>query len=244
MYNYSQTPPPYGGGNGNSYNAPTTAIQTASSVMKKVYLLMTFGLLTTAVLAFFCASSPSIMMFMMTNSWCFWGLLILEFVLLFSISGGINRMSGGTAQLLFFLFSAVNGVALAPIFIAYSLGSIAKTFFICSGTFGAMSIYGYCTSQDLTKWGKYLFFALIGLIIASIVNIFTKSSSFEWIISFLGVLIFVGITAWDTQNIKRMAQYAPATAVSRLAAIGALSLYLDFINLFLYLLRIFGSSRD
>lgn len=246
MYNNPQTPPPYYNGSGNNsyYSAQSSVTQTASAVMKKVYLLMTLGLLTTALLSFFCASSPAYMLFMASNSWFYWGLIIVEFILLMSISGGINRMSGTTAQLLFFAFSAVNGLALAPIFISYSLGSIAKTFFICSGTFGAMSIYGYCTSQDLTKFGKYLFFALIGLIIASIVNIFTKSSGLEWIISFVGVLIFVGLTAWDTQAIKRMAQYAPSTAVSRIAAIGALSLYLDFINLFLYLLRFFGNSRD
>lgn len=153
-------------------------------------------------------------------------------------------MSSATATLLFYAFAAINGMALAPIFLIYTATSIAKTFFICAGTFGAMSVYGYFTTQDLTKWGNFLFYALIGLIIASLVNLFTKSSSLDWIISICGVLIFVGLTAWDTQKIKRMAEYTPSDRLGHLATLGALSLYLDFINLFLYLLRFFGSQRD
>ncbi len=160
------------------------------------------------------------------------------------ISGGINKLSSTVATLLFFVFAAVNGLALAPIFLVYTMTSIAKTFFICAGTFGAMSIYGYFTTQDLTKWGNFLFYALIDLIIASVVNIFTHSSTLDWIISIAGVLIFVGLTAWDTQKIKQMAEYTPTDRVGHLATIGALSLYLDFINLFLYLLRFFGNNRD
>ena len=133
---------------------------------------------------------------------------------------------------------------LFPIFMVYAPDSIAKTFFITAGVFGAMSIYGYSTSQDLTKWGSFLVMALIGLIIASLVNIFLHSSTMDWIISGAGVLIFIGLTAWDTQTIKRMAQAAPAESTGKLATIGALNLYLDFINLFLYLLRFFGNSRD
>ncbi len=138
----------------------------------------------------------------------------------------------------------MNGVALFPIFLAYTHVSIAKTFFITAGTFGAMSIFGYVTKQDLTRWGSMLFMALIGLIICSVINIFTKSSTFDWIISAAGVLIFIGLTAWDTQKIKQMAAVAPLESAGKLATLGALSLYLDFINLFLYLLRFFGNSRD
>lgn len=133
---------------------------------------------------------------------------------------------------------------LAPIFVVYTGASIAKTFFITAGTFGAMSVFGFTTGQDLSKFGRILFMALIGLIIASVVNIFTHSSTLDWIISFAGVIIFVGLTAWDTQQIKRMAEVLPAGQEGRLATIGALTLYLDFINLFLYLLRFFGASRD
>ncbi|MCM1075902.1 MAG: Bax inhibitor-1/YccA family protein [Bacteroides sp.] len=246
--NYNQqTPPPYygGGNNYNNYHASNSqVVQTTSSVMKRVYFKMTLGLLVTAFIALFCVNSVSYMNFMASNSWFYWGLFIAELVIVFSLSARIMKMSSATATLLFYVFSAINGMALAPIFLIYTATSIAKTFFICAGTFGAMSIYGYFTTQDLTKWGNFLFYALIGLIIASLVNIFTKSSTLDWIISIAGVLIFVGLTAWDTQKIKQMALVTPAGYVGHLATIGALTLYLDFINLFLYLLRFFGDNRD
>ncbi|MBP3590000.1 MAG: Bax inhibitor-1/YccA family protein, partial [Muribaculaceae bacterium] len=172
------------------------------------------------------------------------GLMLLELGLVIGISAGINKLSNTTASLLFYLFAVVNGAALSPIFIVYTGASLAKTFFITAGTFGAMSVYGYFTKSDLTSIGKILFMALIGLIIASLVNLFMHSSTLDWIISMFGVAIFVGLTAWDTQQIKRMAEEMPEAGVGRLATLGALSLYLDFINLFLYLLRFFGSSRD
>ncbi|MBD5334764.1 MAG: Bax inhibitor-1/YccA family protein [Bacteroides sp.] len=246
--NYNQqTPPPYynGGDNYNSYRASSYQVdQTTSAVMKQVYFKMFLGLLVTAFISLFCASSTAYMNFMATNSWFYWGLFIAEIVLVISLSARLTKMSSATATLLFYAFAAVNGLALAPIFLVYTSTSIAKTFFICSGTFGAMSVYGYFTSKDLTKWGNFLFYALIGLIIASVVNIFTKSSTLDWIISFAGVLIFIGLTAWDTQKIKQMALTTPASYVGHLATIGALNLYLDFINLFLYLLRLFGNQRD
>ena len=233
-------PPPYNG----YHSTQSETVQTTSAVMKRVYLKMFLGLLVTAFISMFCASSVSYMHFMATNSWFYWGLFIAEIVLVIVISSRITKMASATATLLFYAFAAVTGLALAPIFLVYTATSIAKTFFICAGTFGAMSVYGYFTTQDLTKWGNFLFYALIGLIIASVINIFTHSSTLDWIISIAGVLIFVGLTAWDTQKIKQMAQYTPAQYTGRLATIGALSLYLDFINLFLYLLRFFGSQRD
>ena len=243
MYNSNPTPPPYRGGN-DSYSGMSQLDSTTSSVMKRVYVKMTLGLLVTAFISMFCAGSASYMNFMVQNSWFYWGLFIAELIIVFTMSARLTKMSSTTATLMFYAFAAINGLALAPIFILYTATSIAKTFFICAGTFGAMSIYGYFTSNDLTKMGTYLFYALIGLIIASVVNIFTHSSTLDWIISGAGVLIFVGLTAWDTQKIKQMAQYAPAGMLGHLATIGALSLYLDFINLFLYLLRFFGNSRD
>ena len=241
MYNNTPTPPPYNGGN---YNGSSNTVSLASSVMKRVYVKMTLGLLVTAFLSMFCASSLSYMQFMANNSWFYWGLFIAELVIVFVLSARLTKMSSMSATLLFYVFAAINGLALAPIFILYTATSIAKTFFICAGTFGAMSIYGYFTIQDLTKWGNFLFYALIGLIIASVVNIFTHSTALGWVISCAGVLIFVGLTAWDTQKIKQMSQYASPAMAGHLATIGALSLYLDFINLFLYLLRFFGSERD
>ncbi len=230
--------------NYNAYNSGTTVQSMVSSAMKKVYLKMTFALLVTALVSFFCASSPTFQQFALTNRWFMWVMMFVELGIVFGVSAGIQKLSSPTATGLFYLFAVVNGLMLAPIFWVYTMTSIAKTFFITAGTFGAMSVFGYTTNQDLTKIGNILFMALIGLIIASLVNIFTHSSTLEWIITIAGVIIFVGLTAWDTQQIKRMAMVMPADQVNRLATLGALSLYLDFINLFLYLLRIFGSNRD
>ena len=231
--------------NNQNYNNgyDTVALQrTVAGTMKRVYVKMTLGLIVTALVSLFCASSTGYLTFLFNNRWFMWALA--EFALVFGISGAINRMSSAVATALFYLFAAVNGAMLCTIFLAYSPGSIAKTFFITAGTFGAMSVYGYFTPNDLSRWGSFLFMALIGLIIASLVNIFMHSSTLDWIISIAGVIIFVGLTAWDTQQIKRMAMEMPGEHLGRLATLGALSLYLDFINLFLYLLRFFGNSRD
>ena len=241
MNNY---PDYYNGGSGNPQPAVGALDARVSQVMKRVYLKMFLGLLVTALVSFFCAGSPAVLSFYAQHSWLIWGLFIAELVLVFAISGGISRMQSSTATALFFLFAVINGLALFPIFLVYTHVSIAKTFFITAGTFGAMSIYGYFTTKDLTRWGSFLMMALIGLIICVVINIFWANSTFDWIISGLGVLIFVGLTAWDTQKIKQWAAAAPFEATGKLATLGALSLYLDFINLFLYLLRFFGTSRD
>ena len=225
------------------YSRPTQAVASmVNSTMKRVYLRMTLALIVTAFTALWASTSAGYINFYITHSWLMWVLLIAEFGLVFAISGAINRLSSVAATGLFYLFAVINGLMLCTIFLVYSPAAITKTFFITAGTFGAMSIYGYTTSSDLSKIGSYLFMALIGLIIASLVNIFVHSSTLDWIVSIVGVLIFVGLTAWDTQQVKRMAEIAPAEAAGKLATIGALSLYLDFINLFLYLLRIFGNS--
>ncbi len=233
--NYNSYPPEY---------VSTDFTARVSSTMKRVYLNMTLALVVTAFVSLWCSNSEAFLSFMIANRWAMWGLMILEVGLVLGISAGINKLSTATATLLFYLFAVVNGAALSPIFLAYTHESIAKTFFITAGTFGAMSVYGYVTKSDLTKIGSILFMALIGLIIASLVNMFLHSDGLGWIISIAGVMIFVGLTAWDTQQIKRMAEQMPAAGAGRLAVLGALSLYLDFINLFLYLLRFFGNSRD
>lgn len=212
--------------------------------MKRVYLNMFLGLLVTAFVSMACANSIAYLEFILLNRWAMLGLIIAEFGLVIGISSGINRLSSTVAMLLFFLFAAVNGLMLAPIFLVYTGASIAKTFFITAGTFGAMSIYGYTTGTDLSKFSRILMMALIGLIIATVVNMFMHSESLDYIISFVGIILFVGLTAWDTQKIKQMAVGMPGDQIGRLATIGALSLYLDFINLFLYLLRFFGDRRD
>lgn len=226
-----------------NYTAPSID-ERVSQIMKRVYVKMFLGLLVTAFVAWGIASSQqAFLYYMVEHQWIYWGLLIVEILLVLGISGSVRKMNPQLATGLFYLFSIVNGAALSLIFVAYSLPAIFKTFLITSGTFGAMSVYGYFTEKDLTKIGTFLYMALWGLIIAIVVNIFWANTALEWIISFAGVIIFIGLTAWDTQQIKRMAQSAPDEAVSSLATIGALSLYLDFINLFLYLLRIFG-NRD
>ncbi|MDE5554941.1 MAG: Bax inhibitor-1/YccA family protein [Muribaculaceae bacterium] len=233
----------------NSYRQPTygydaTSLATkVSAVMKRVYFKMTLGLLVSAFIAMWCSDSQVYWSFMQAHSWAIWVLLIAEIGLVIAISGAIRRLSAAAASGLFYLFAAVNGLALAPIFIVYTSHSIAVTFFVTAGTFAAMSIYGYFTSNDLSKMGSILFMALIGLVIASVVNFFLHSETMMWIITYAGVLIFVGLTAWDTQQIKNMAIQMDGASTGKLATIGALTLYLDFINLFLYLLRIFG-NRD
>ena len=228
----------------NPYSADARSLSTkVSAVMKRVYFKMTLGLLVSAFVALWCSDSPAYWHILGNNSWAIWVLLIIEIGLVIAITGSIRRLSSAAATGLFYLFAAVNGLALAPIFIVYTSHSIAVTFFVTAGTFAAMSIYGYFTSNDLSKMGSILFMALIGLIIASLVNLFLHSDTMMWIITYAGVLIFVGLTAWDTQQIKNMAIQMDSASAGKLATIGALNLYLDFINLFLYLLRIFG-NRD
>lgn len=236
--NQNMTPPPYYGG-----SSAVTA-QT-NSVMKRVYVRMFVGMLISAFCALGVASSPAAMSFFFSNQIVFWGIFIGMLVMAFIIPARLTRMSTATCLLLFCIFAAAMGVWLAPIFVIYKLGTIVYTFFITAGTFGAMSIYGYFTKTDLSKIGTYLVMALWGLIIAIVVNIFLKSSGLEWIISIVGVLLFTGLTAWDTQTVKRLAaaNLDPQMA-DKLATMGALNLYLDFINLFLFLLRIFGGGRD
>ena len=211
-------------------------------LMRKVYVWMTLALVITGVTAYGVATSPGLMMAIATNKLLFWGLIIAEFGLVVAISAAINKLSLTTATLLFVLYSVINGATLSFIFAIYTMSSIASVFFITAGTFAVMAVIGYTTKKDLTSMGKILFMALIGIIIATIVNIFLKSTGLEMIVSYLGVLIFVGLTAYDSQKIKQMLLMAPdaGEGAQKLALLGALSLYLDFVNLFIYLLRIFG----
>ena len=200
-------------------------------LMRKVYVWMSLALAITGITAFGVANSPGVMSMIFSNQIVFWGLVIAELALVFAISGAINRLSLSTATMLFVLYSVINGVVLSSIFLVYTMTS---------------AFIGYTTKTDLTSMGKILLMAIIGLIIASLVNVFlVKSSGFDLIISYAGVLIFVGLTAYDSQKIKQMLQMAPdaSEASQKLALVGALSLYLDFINLFIYLLRILGKRE-
>lgn len=213
------------------------------ALMRKVYVWMTLALVLTGITAYGVASSPGLMMTIFQTPAIMWGLIIAELAIVIAISAAINRLSLTTATLLFVLYSVLNGATLSLIFAVYTMSSIANVFFITAGTFGVMATYGYFTKRDLSSWGKLLLMALIGLIIATLVNVFlVKSSGFDLILSYAGVLIFVGLTAYDTQKIKQMLamQTDMGEGAQKVALLGALSLYLDFINLFLYLLRIFG----
>ncbi|MGM9832365.1 MAG: Bax inhibitor-1 family protein [Candidatus Limisoma sp.] len=227
-----------------SYQPDVVYANNVAKAMRGVFMRMFLALLVTAATSFAVLLNGTFLAFMLQNSWAYWGLLIAEIVLVFSVSGAINKLSATTANLLFFLYAIINGVVLSTIFLVYTSTSIAQTFLITAGVFGAMAIYGYTTKADLSKFGSILMMALIGLLVCIVVNIFLASSRLDWIISIVGVGIFIGLTAWDTQKIKHMVAYADSPeTLSKVSTLGALSLYLDFINLFLYLLRFFG-GRD
>jgi uncharacterized protein len=221
---------------------PTVSSQ--SSILPSVYSWMTAGLALTAIVALFTASSRPVLQLVFGNQLVFFGLIIAELGLVIAISGAIRRLSAFAATGLFLLYSALSGVTFAAIFVAYTSSSIASTFFVTAGTFGAMSLYGHLTRRDLSAWGSFFFMGLVGFLLASVVNIWLHSSMIYWITTYLGIFIFVGLTAYDTQKIKRLAHAGLAGEErQKVAILGALTLYLDFVNLFLMLLRLFGRRR-
>jgi len=221
------------------------SITITNTFFRKVYLWMTAGLAVTALASFMMLSSASAQQLIFGNRMVFYGLIFAELGLVIAMSAAINRISAATATLMFLGYSALNGVTFAAIFLIYTNSSIASAFLVTAGTFGAMSIYGYATKRDLTGWGSFLFMGLVGVIIASVVNIFLQSEMIYWITSYVGVFVFVGLTAYDTQKIKLIGQAGFANEQDRhkAAILGALRLYLDFINLFLMMLRIMGNRR-
>lgn len=240
-----------------SYSTQTARARTEvlSAFMRGVYGWMSAGLLVTAAVAWVTATTPAVFgLFYVVNpatgqaapSLLFWGLIIAQLGLVFALSGAVQRMSAGMATGLFLAYSGLTGLTLSSIFLVYSIGSIAKTFLVASGMFGALSLYGLTTKRDLTGMGSFLFMGLIGIVLASLVNMFFRSSAADFVISVIGVIVFTGLTAYDTQRLKDMgetAAYGDATVVRRGAILGALTLYLDFINLFLMLLRFMGDQR-
>ena len=221
----------------------SAASPALAACLANVYWWMTFALLVSGVTAWAVGTSEELSRMVFQNRAIFIILILAELGMVFWISAGINRMQAATATALFIAYSVLNGLTLSFIFIAYSLGSIAVTFAITAGTFGTMALIGTVTKKDLTSLGNLLFMALIGLIIASLVNIFWANETLYWIVTYAGVLIFVGLTAYDAQKIKQMYLAAgtdDSETVRKIAVLSALTLYLDFINLFLYLLRIFG----
>lgn len=232
------------------YDDSSYEVQTSSNSLTacllNVYWWMAFALLISATSAYLVGTSEEMLKLFIKNPLMFWVAILVEFGLVIAISAGINRMAAATATALFILYAAVNGLTLSFIFAAYSTEAIVTTFAVTAGTFGAMAVIGTVTKKDLTSLGNLFFMALLGLIIASVVNLFCASSTLYWICTYAGILIFVGLTAYDANKIKMMYIQAGTDdreTVRKIAVIGALELYLDFVNLFLYLLRIFGRRR-
>jgi uncharacterized protein len=225
----------------------TQAVVKVNTFIRSVYNWMGIGLGLTGLVAWYVSNSETLLRLIFGNQLIFFGLIIGELVMVFTLSARVHKMQAGTATGLFIAYAALNGATLSAIFLIYTRSSIASTFFVCAATFVVTSIFGMTTKKDLTGVGNFMFMGLIGIIIASVVNMFVRSSGMAMIISYVGVIVFVGLTAYDTQKLKHMALSQPDNldaGVKRKGAIlGALSLYLDFINLFLMLLRIMGSRE-
>ena len=228
-----------------SYNPAEVKLAQATFI-SKVYSWMCLALLITGAVAAYIASSEALIEAVVGNRAVFFGLLIGEIALVWAISAAIGRLSGAMATVLFITYSVMNGLTLSVIFLAYTASSISTTFFVTAGTFAVMSIYGHTTKRDLTSWGNLLLMALVGLIIGSVVNLFWQNSLFYWICTYIGILIFVGLTAYDTQKIKEYGAqgFSDSENMQKGALMGALILYLDFINLFLLILRLLGGRRN
>ena len=237
-YNYSDSTP-----------APVSEAklqETFNAVMARVYLWMTLGLALTAGVSFYVFSNKQLLFALYSNRWLMWGLFIVQIVMVIALVAALNKLSTGAALALFFAYAALLGVTLTSILLVYDIGTITMAFGITAILFVILSIIGLTTKQDLTKWGPILLVGLFGLIIATIVNIFLRSSTLDLIITYLGIIIFMGLIVYDSKSLKQMSYAAatqvsdPSTVVGRISVLGALKLYLDFINLFLFLLRLLG----
>ncbi|MCZ8372513.1 Bax inhibitor-1/YccA family protein [Phocaeicola acetigenes] len=223
-----------------------TAKAAQATLLRSVYLWMTLALIITGFVAMYVAKSYTLVNMMIQNSMMFWGVLIAEVALVWYLSARIYKMSFTTATILFIVYSILNGVTLSILLLVYTASSIATTFFVTAGTFGTMAIFGYITKKDLTRIGSLCIMGVIGIIIASLVNLFLQNSMMDMVISYIGVLLFVGLTAYDSQKIKRLLSgddIEVNEVTQKIALMGAMTLYLDFINLFIYLLRILGDRK-
>ena len=227
-----------------TFPTATAAGERVTSFLRMVYGWMCAGLAITAVVAYVITSSPALTGALAANRFLFIVLFVAQLGLVFFLSARVDRLAPGTATLLFILYAALTGVTFAVILLAYTGASIATTFMVTAGMFGALALYGTTTARSLAGVGQFLFMGLIGLVLASVVGIFWKNAALEFLISVVGVLVFTGLTAWDAQRLKQMALQIPESQVGSYAILGALSLYLNFINLFLFLLRFMGGRRD
>jgi uncharacterized protein len=223
---------------------PVLTAERVGAFLRSVYGWMCAGLAITALVAVFVASSPSLVQTIATSRLVFWGLVIAQLGIVLVLSARVDRLAPATASLLFIAYSALTGVTLSFVLLAFTGESVATTFLVCAGMFGAMALYGTFTSRSLAGFGQFLFMGLIGVVLASIVGMFWHNDGLQFVISFIGVIVFTGLAAYDAQRLKAMALAMPTGQAGSYAVVGALSLYLDFINLFLFLLRFLGSRRE
>ena len=225
------------------FTTPFSAEERISTFLRSVYGWMCAGLAITAVVAFYVASSPSLVTTLVRTPFLMMGLVIAQLGLVFTLSLRVQKMASGTASALFILYSALTGVTMSLILLAYTASSVASTFAISAGMFGAMALFGTVTSRSLAGWGQFLFMGLVGVVIASVVGMFWQNDGLQFVLGFIGVIVFTGLTAYDAQRLKAMAVALPSGGTGAYAVVGALTLYLDFINLFLMLLRLTGDRR-
>ena len=223
---------------------PAAAADRVNAFLRGVYGWMSAGLAITAVTAFMVASTPALVYAIVTNRLLFWGIVIAQLGIVFGLSARVQQLSASTASLLFIVYSVLTGVTMSVILLAYTGQSVATTFMVTAGMFGALAFYGTVTRRDLSGLGSFLFMGLIGVVLASLVGLFWHNDALQFVISFIGVIVFTGLTVYDAQRLKAMALATPAGQIGSYQVVGALSLYLDFINLFLFLLRFTGSRRD
>jgi FtsH-binding integral membrane protein len=231
-----------------SYGTSYVSEHVIAEFIRGVYMWMAIGLGLTGLVAYGVATSPALVGTFILNRPVFYGLIIAELAIVFGMSMAINKISSGLATLFFLIYSTINGLTMSVIFLIYTGESIGVVFFITAGMFGALAAYGYATKRDLTSMGQFFFMGLVGLVIASVVNIFLRSDALTWAISVVGVVVFCGLTIYDSNKLKAYAIENAGTLgdeqSKKVAIFGALSLYLDFVNLFLMLLRLFGGRRD
>jgi len=226
-----------------AFSTPFSAEERISTFLRSVYGWMCAGLAITALVAYFVASTPGLAFTLVRTPFLMMGLVIAQLGLVFALSMRVQKMASGTASALFILYSALTGVTMSLILLAYTASSVASTFAIAAGMFGSMALYGTVTSRSLAGWGQFLFMGLIGVVIASIVGMFWHNDGFQFVLGFIGVIVFTGLAAYDAQRLKAMALALPSGGTGAYAVVGALTLYLDFVNLFLMLLRLTGDRR-
>jgi uncharacterized protein len=218
--------------------------EQVSAFLRAVYGWMCAGLAITAITAWYVASTPQLALSIAANRPIFWVLVIAQLGIVFTLSARVEKLAPSTASLLFIVYSALTGVTISFVLLVYTGASVATTFLVTAGMFGALAMYGTVTHRNLLGAGQFLFMGLVGIVLASIVNIFWQNDGLQFVISFIGVIVFTGLTAYDAQRLRAMAVALPSGGVGSYAIVGALALYLDFINLFLMLLRFVGQRRD